>query len=102
MCRHVIFPKVLGKSPIVRTAVPSNLPSASRVALKIRFLDRASTTRSQTLSAAIASAAEIHGVASRLLERTPAGTRPARGVGISLGRLERAGEGDAQLDLFPR
>jgi len=75
---------------------------ASRVALKVRFLDRASTTRSQTLATPIATAAEIHAAASRLLDRTPVGSRPARGLGISLGRLQPAGEGDAQLDLFPR
>jgi DNA polymerase-4 len=76
--------------------------SASRVILKVRFADRVTTTRSQTLTAPIASAAGIQQVAVRLLARTQAGSRPSRGLGIQLGRLQHEGEGDRQLDLFPR
>jgi len=76
--------------------------SALRVAVKIRFSDRATSSRSQTLSATIRSSAEIHAVASRLLARTQAGSRPARGIGITLGRLGQHAESDRQLDLFPR
>lgn len=76
--------------------------SAGRVAVKIRFSDRATTSRSQTLAATIRSSAEIHAVASQLLARTQAGSRPARGVGITLGRLRHHAESDRQLDLFSR
>jgi DNA polymerase-4 len=76
--------------------------SASRVILKVRFADRVTTTRSQTLTAPIASAAGIQQVAVRLLARTQAGSRPSRGLGIQLGSLQHEGEGDRQLDLFPR
>jgi len=76
--------------------------AAGRVAVKVRFADRATTTRSQTLNQAIRSSAEIHAAAQRLLARTQAGSRPARGVGITLGRLAHHPESDRQLDLFPR
>jgi DNA polymerase-4 len=76
--------------------------SAARVALKIRYSDRATTTRSQTLAAPIASAAAIHRIAAQLMARTQAGSRPARGLGIQLGRLQRDTETGRQLDLFPR
>jgi DNA polymerase-4 len=76
--------------------------SAARVALKIRYSDRATTTRSQTLGAPIASATAIHRIAAQLLARTQAGSRPARSLGIQLGRLQRDTETDRQLDLFPR
>ena len=76
--------------------------SAARVALKIRYSDRATTTRSQTLAAPIASSAAIHRIAAQLMARTQAGSRPARGLGIQLGRLQRDTETGRQLDLFPR
>ncbi|MGE4607812.1 MAG: hypothetical protein AAEJ52_13805 [Myxococcota bacterium] len=76
--------------------------TSAQVAVKVRFADRATTSRSQTLGATIRSSAEIHAVASRLLARTQAGSRPARGVGITLGRLQHHAESDRQLDLFPR
>jgi DNA polymerase-4 len=76
--------------------------SAARVALKVRFVDRVTTTRSQTVTAPIASAAAIHRIAAQLLARTQAGSRPARGLGIQLGRLQRDTDTDRQLDLFPR
>jgi DNA polymerase-4 len=76
--------------------------SAARVALKVRFADRATTTRSRTLDAPIASTSEIHQIAAQLLARTQAGSRPARGLGIQLGRLQRDTDTDRQLDLFPR
>jgi DNA polymerase-4 len=76
--------------------------SAARVAVKVRFADRSTTSRSQTLGTPIRSSAEIHAVAGRLLARTQAGSRPCRGIGITLGRLGLHAESDRQLDLFPR
>jgi nucleotidyltransferase/DNA polymerase involved in DNA repair len=76
--------------------------SAARVALKVRFSDRATTTRSQTLAAPIGSGVAIHQVAVQLLARTQAGSRPVRALGIQLALLERDTEVNRQLDLFPR
>ena len=75
--------------------------AAGRVAVKIRYADQGTTTRSATLPRPTAEAAELWQAARRLLERTQAGARPARGLGIQLSRLAPAGESDRQLDLFP-
>jgi len=75
--------------------------SAGRVALKIRFSDRATNSRSKTLAAPISSAAEIQELTVGLLAHIDAGSRPARGLGIQLGRLQRSEDSDRQLDLFP-
>jgi len=74
--------------------------SAGRVVLKIRFLDRATNSRSKTLAAPISSAAEIQRLAVGLLTYMAAGSRPARGLGIQLGRLQRSEAADRQLELF--
>jgi DNA polymerase-4 len=75
---------------------------AGRISLKVRYADGATTTRSQTLAVPGGSATELLHVASRLLERTQAGARPVRGLGIQLAGLSPAGEGDRQLGLpFP-
>ena len=76
--------------------------STARIALKARFSDRLTTSRSQTLASPIAAAAAIHEVVLRLLARTQAGERPVRGLGIQLARLQRDTEVDRQLDLFQR
>lgn len=75
--------------------------AAGRVAVKVRYADQGTTTRSATLPRPTAVAAELWEAARRLLERTQAGARPARGLGIQLSRLAPAGESDRQLDLFP-
>jgi DNA polymerase-4 len=74
--------------------------AAAKVTLKLRYADGAATTRSLTLGAPARGAAEIRAAAERLLERTQAGSRPVRGVGIQLARIAAEGERDRQLDLF--
>jgi nucleotidyltransferase/DNA polymerase involved in DNA repair len=74
--------------------------SAGRVALKIRFSDRGTNSRSRTLSAPISTSAEIQRSASGLLTHMDVGSRPARGIAIQLGRLQRSAEAGRQLDLF--
>jgi DNA polymerase-4 len=76
--------------------------AAGQVALKLRYADQVTSTRSQALGAATAAAGEIQAVAARLLDQTQAGSRPVRTIGIQLSRLSPAGEADRQLDLFPR
>jgi len=74
--------------------------AARRVAVRVRFSDRGTTSRSATLPHATQAAAELCEVAERLLERTHAGARPVRGLGIQLALLGAAGEVDRQLELF--
>jgi DNA polymerase-4 len=87
---------------LLATELRSQELSTARITLKARFSDRLLTSRSQTLSSPIGSAAAIHEVVLRLLARTQAGERSVRGLGIQLARLQRATEVDRQLDLFPR
>jgi DNA polymerase-4 len=74
--------------------------AASRITVKIRFNEGSTTTRSTTLPRPTSAAAELFRAAQLLLERTQAGARPARGLGIQLSLLAPAGETDRQLDLF--
>jgi DNA polymerase-4 len=76
--------------------------SARRLALKVRYADQVTTTRSRTLPAPVAAAPEIHAVALALLRLTQAGARPVRLVGLALSELGEAAREDRQLDLFPR
>ncbi|NNL66540.1 MAG: DNA polymerase IV, partial [Myxococcales bacterium] len=73
---------------------------ARRVTLKLRYADQERVSRSCTVETALGSAADIHALAATLLERTQAGARPVRGVGIVLGRLSPERREDQQLDLF--
>jgi len=74
--------------------------AAGRVALKLRYADHEQTTRSRTLPHAVARAADIHAAAQQLLDRTHAGARPVRLLGITLAGLAAPRPGDAQLELF--
>ncbi|MBW2494569.1 MAG: DNA polymerase IV [Deltaproteobacteria bacterium] len=74
--------------------------TAGRLALKIRFSDRSTNSRSQTLATPISFSAEIQELVVGLLAHVDTGSRPVRGVGIQLGRLQRSEESDRQLDLF--
>jgi len=75
--------------------------AAGRIAVKVRFADQGTTTRSATLPAPTVASGELLGAAARLLERTQAGARPVRGLGIQLSALSSAGEAERQLGLFP-
>lgn len=70
-----------------------------RVTLKVRFDDQQTTTRSRTLATPATSAAEIYPLALALLDRTQAGSRGVRLLGVSVGGLGSRPD-DRQLDLF--
>jgi DNA polymerase-4 len=73
---------------------------ARRVAVKVRYADHESATRTRTLDRPIGLAAEIAAVAEALLERTSIGERPVRTLGIRLAALGGGRAEDRQLDLF--
>jgi DNA polymerase-4 len=100
--QSVLASELEGLAQRLESELRSQGLSTARITLKARFSDRSTTTRSQTLTSSIGSAAAIHQVAMRLLDRTQAGERPVRGLGIQLARLQRDTEIDRQLDLFPR
>lgn len=74
---------------------------ATTVVLKLRYSDFTTLTRSQTMSRPILDAREVESLGSRLLaERTEAGHRPVRLIGLGLAGL-RAWHNPIQLELFP-
>lgn len=75
---------------------------AGQIALKLRYADQALSTRSLALGAPTAQASELGAAATLLLDRTQAGSRPVRTIGLQVSRLAPAAETDRQLDLFPR
>lgn len=73
---------------------------ARRVAIKVRYAEGKTATRTRTLLRPILSAAEIHSAALRLLDRTETGRRPLELIGVALAELGPEPEPDAQLNLF--
>jgi DNA polymerase-4 len=74
--------------------------AAGQVVVRLRYADQVTSSRSQALGAPTAEAGELQNVATRLLDRTQAGSRPIRTLGVQLSRLAPAGEADRQLELF--
>lgn len=73
---------------------------ARRVAVKVRTADAITTTRSCTLTAAVATRAEIYDPAASLLARSGVGGRGVRSLALTLAGLAFAGSRARQLDLF--
>jgi nucleotidyltransferase/DNA polymerase involved in DNA repair len=74
--------------------------AAKRVTLKLRYADQEQTTRSRTLVRPVATAQDLAELAAGLLERTQAGIRPVRLVGLGVAALTRSRRDDRQLELF--
>jgi nucleotidyltransferase/DNA polymerase involved in DNA repair len=74
---------------------------AGRLTLKLRYGDQSRASRSLALGGPGRGPGALHEAALELLARTQAGSQPVRALGLQLGRLERAAEGDRQLELFP-
>lgn len=75
--------------------------AAGRITLKLRFAEQGTTTRTLTVPDPVCAAARLLGIAQDLLDRTQAGARPVRGIGLQLSALIPAAESDRQLTLFP-
>lgn len=73
--------------------------AGARVIVKVRFADEQTTTRSHTPKVSIEQGAVIYAHAVTLLDKTAAGTRPVRLLGVGVSGLEPRGTGP-QLDLF--
>ena len=65
---------------------------ARTVTLKVRYSDFTTITRSQTLTSPTSDEETIAAQAVALLERTEAGTRPVRLLGVSVHNFSRPGE----------
>jgi DNA polymerase-4 len=75
---------------------------AHRIALKVRYADGERVTRSCSLEHGVAAAEPLAAAGAELLERTQAGTRAVRLLGIAASALSRPRRDDRQLDLFAR
>ena len=73
---------------------------ARRVVVKVRYADQETATRRRTQPRPVTSATEIFASALWLLDRTQAGRRPIRLLGVSLVGLLAADQPAPQLDLF--
>jgi DNA polymerase-4 len=72
---------------------------ARRVGIKLRFDDQQATTRSRTVPTPVSTAGEIFPVTVGLLDRTQAGMRGVRLLGVNVAGLGPR-PADRQLDLF--
>ena len=68
------------------------------VTLKVKYSDFTAVTRSRTLEGGLSNGGDIYREALALLQKTEAGRRPVRLLGVSLSALEPLGAG--QGDLF--
>jgi DNA polymerase-4 len=74
--------------------------AARRLALKVRSADGTRTTRPVSLDRGLATAPDLLGVALTLLDRTQAGVRPLRLLGLGASLLVRPEQRERQLGLF--
>jgi DNA polymerase-4 len=84
----------------VETTLARERLAAKRLVLKVRYADHEETTRSRTVTHPLDRARELLALASDLLTRTQAGTRPIRGLGLTASSLVRVRRDERQLDLF--
>jgi DNA polymerase-4 len=74
---------------------------AGRLALRVRFDDQRTVTRSVTLGEPTDDAAALQARARDLLERAGLRGRSVRRLGLTVAGLVAAGRPDPQLELFP-
>ena len=74
--------------------------AARRLALKVRYADGERATRTLSVDRGLATAPDLLGVALALLDRTQAGVRPLRLLGLGASALARPEQRERQLGLF--
>lgn len=97
--RGELWDRLQELSRLLGDALQEQALCGRRVGVKVRFDDQQTTTRSRTVGAAIVAAADIYPLAVSLLDRTDAGIRGVRLLGVSVSGLGPRPE-DRQLDLF--
>ncbi len=73
---------------------------ASSLTLKVKYADFEQVTRARTVDHPFRGPGEVEPHLRDLLQRTEAGRRKVRLLGVSFSLLEAADEADGQLDLF--
>lgn len=69
------------------------------ITLKVKYSDFAQVTRSATLAESTSDGLKIYSTACNLLDKTDAGTRPIRLLGVSVSQLNHS-DAEEQLSLF--
>jgi DNA polymerase-4 len=100
--RGALAERLAGLAARVEDALARERLAAKRVVVKVRYADGELITRSVTGVHALASAHELLAQALPLLDRTQAGSRAVRGLGLVASELGRARRDERQLDLFGR
>ncbi|MBI4549816.1 MAG: DNA polymerase IV [Candidatus Omnitrophica bacterium] len=86
----------------VAARLVSEKRAGKTVTLKVKYSDFSTITRSLTLPRPTGGEEEIRLEAIRMLrEKTEAGRRPVRLLGISVSNFDRVRPGSSQLELFP-
>jgi len=93
--------ELLAHADRLASRLRSNGFVAERVQLKVRYDDFTTVTRSRTFTAPVSTGRDIYRAAVALLDRTAAGARPVRLLGIGADGLVAAVD-PRQLDLAPR
>ena len=100
--RLALEERLAGLAARVEEALTRERLAAKRIAVKVRYADGEQVARSATQAHAVRAARELLAQVLPLLERTQAGSRPIRGLGLVVSELARAGSDERQLDLFGR
>lgn len=74
--------------------------AARRLSLKVRYADGERASRTVSVDRGLAAAGDLLGVALALLDRTQAGVRPLRLLGLGASALARPPQRERQLGLF--
>ena len=99
--RGVLEERLTELSTGLEAALARERLGARRIILKVRYGDEPQPmTRSLTVTRPLTGAEQIREQVLELLNRTHAGSREIRGLGISLQSLVRSRRDDRQLDLF--
>ena len=91
--------ELLGQAEKVAARLRRHGLEGRTLTVKVRFDDFETLTRRLTLPEPSANGMTLYRAGIELLQRTEAGTRPVRLLGLSVGGLEPAGQG--QASLFP-
>jgi DNA polymerase-4 len=97
----VLWERLQELTQVLESALLRDGLQAGRVAVRVRYEEQDATTRSCTLSRPATASAELYRAAVDLLDRTQAGSRPIRLLGLTVSGLESGAPTDRQLELFP-
>lgn len=97
---HVAKKELLSLSNRVSRRMRRNGVAGKTITLKVKYNDFVQITRSETLPKSTQDGREIYSIACSLLQKTEAGQRPVRLLGLSLSHLNPGEQEESQLAFF--